>query len=162
MIRFFTISFIAIIFFLAGLSVRPLTNSCGVLVKGEINELQKEQITGFINSYFDSWNSRDWKKYKQHFSSNSMIFFSRDGKLFGIGLELFLAGQISSVKSTRLPIYETAEEIIIEANAESASVAVNWKLSNIKSTSRGVDRFTLLFDATSNTWKIVSLFYTRI
>lgn len=162
MIRFITISVVAITIFLAGLSIRPLTNSCGVLAKGEVSEFQKDEITDFINSYFDSWNRRDWKQYKQHFSPRSMIFFYREGSLSGSGIEAFLAGQISAVKSTRLPIYETAEEIVIESNADSASVAVNWKLSNIKSTSRGVDRFTLLRDRKSNSWKIVSLFYTSI
>lgn len=133
-------------------------NRADMTVLGDDVESDQE-IRDFVESYFSSWSEGNWDKYGGHFHDDATIYHRRGNNLSRTEKGPFINSQRSAVDSSRLPLKEVAENVVMEKDGRSASVIVYWRLFRGVNTRTGVDRFTLIRDPESRDWKIATLYW---
>lgn len=135
----------------------PLWNPADDAVAASPSDEHKAAIDAFVKSYFESWSTRDMRRYGEHFHPSAVIWMINYNKPAAVPLAPFLRGQEQAHASSKKQMREYPLETGYVVRNELASVWVYWELDSDDGLSRGYDFFTLA--RLDGRWRIVSLVF---
>ena len=117
---------------------------------------REAEVRKFINSYFESWSTRDLAAYGRTFHQRARIWFTDQGPMEKAP---FLESQRQAHASSPHPLKEVplSTEVTIKGNL--AHVNVYWELDRGTDRVRGHDFFTLVF--AEGRWQIIALVFNQ-
>jgi hypothetical protein len=122
----------------------------------------REEIRGFLESYFRVWSAGDMVAYRSHFDPSAQVALLDQGRVAVVAeLDPFMEKEEKLRRETTVPMRERMVSFTADADETTAHVTAQWELKKGDDITTGVDRFTLVRDR-QGTWKILFLaFYQR-
>ena len=117
---------------------------------------RETDVRNFINTYFQSWSSRDLATYGHTFHPRARIWFTDQGPL---EKEPFLQTQRQAHSASLHPLKEVPLSMEVTLKGSLAHVNVYWELDRGTDKVRGYDFFTLVF--AEGRWQILALVFNQ-
>lgn len=117
---------------------------------------REAEVRKFINTYFESWSTRDLKTYGECFHARSRVWFTDQGPMEKAP---FLESQRQAHASSPYPLKEVPLSTDVTIKGDLAHVNVYWELDRGNGRVRGHDFFTLVF--AEGHWQIIALVFNQ-
>ena len=114
------------------------------------------EVRKFINSYFESWSTKDLKTYGACFHSRARVWFTDQGPMEKAP---FLESQRQAHVTSAYPLKEVPLSTEVTIKGDLAHVNVYWELDRGNGRVRGYDFFTLVF--ADGRWQIIALVFNQ-
>jgi hypothetical protein len=117
---------------------------------------REAEVRKFINTYFESWSTRDLKTYGECFHARSRVWFTDQGPMEKAP---FLESQRQAHATSPHPLKEVPLATEVTIKGDLAHVNVYWELDRGTGRVRGYDFFTLVF--AQGRWQIIALVFNQ-